>query len=232
MNISKNLIEIIKKKLNEILLLRNHIKKKEDNSYVSEGDLLVESLLIDYLSKCLRNHRIISEERIDNENKSYDIEGSYIFIDPIDGTENFISGLKEWGVGVSIFTNGRHQESLIYLPELNEYQITGMKINNFRSRIYGISSSLSKSDLEKLPLNSHEFRIIGCSMYNLLSVARGSFNVFENVKGVNCWDILPGINIAKEHGCKVYIDHEPYKDEILFPNKKYKVKVINSWMLK
>jgi myo-inositol-1(or 4)-monophosphatase len=64
-------------------------------------------------------------------------------------------------------------------------------------------------------------------MYNMLSVVRGSFAVFENVNGVNCWDILPGLNLALEHGCKATIDGQPYLGQILFPLKKYKVKISN-----
>ncbi len=232
MDISKNIIKIIKEKLSEILSLRQNMSMKADNSFVSEGDLLVEKILIKFLTKNLVNHFIVSEEKKLDKTHQWNKDGSYIFIDPIDGTENFISGLKEWGVGVSIFTDGIHQESLIYLPELDDFQITGMQIKKYRSRIFGISSSISKNDISKLPLQSHEFRITGCSMYNLLSAARGSFNIFENINGVNCWDILPGINIAMEHGCKVYIDDKPYKSEILFPDKKYKIKVINPQILK
>ena len=33
-------------------------------------------------------------------------------LDPIDGTENFCSGLKEWGVSLSIWQGARHAGSL------------------------------------------------------------------------------------------------------------------------
>lgn len=218
--------QIIRENLPKILEGRDSIQKKPDNSYVSSGDLLVQEIALDWVSEHFPKHTFISEELAPFDTCEWNEQGDYVVLDPIDGTENFISGLKEWGVGVSIYTSGKHQESCIYLPELDELQITGMPIKRYQSRIKGLSSSLTTEDLRGLEKEDGlEYRIIGCAMYNLLMAARGSYKVFENVKGVNCWDILPGLNIALEAGCKVWVDSKPYQGEILFPVKKYKVKI-------
>ena len=65
-------------------------------------------------------------------------------LDPIDGTENFTSGLKEWGVALSLWKNKIHYGSALYLPELNEFIISGQKIRKYNSRIVGLSSSYNK----------------------------------------------------------------------------------------
>ena len=223
------ILEDIKKNLEVILSKRSDFRKKEDGSYVSKGDLLIQSIVINKLKEILPNYYLISEEK-EKEffKKKWDKLGSFVILDPIDGTENFVSGLKEWGVGISIYQSGQHIESCIFLPELNEYLITGMKIKKLKSRIIGLSSSLTKKDLSNLPYDeSFEYRIIGCSMYNTLKAVKGSFKVFENVKGVNCWDILPGLNLALEHSCDVFVDEKPYKGQMLFPVKKYKIKISN-----
>ena len=227
MNTCKEIVNILEHRLKDILNLRDQIKQKIDGSYVSEGDLLVQSIIFDYLSDQMPEHELISEEMEPFDNSDWNINGSYVVLDPIDGTENFISGLREWGVGISIYTHGVHQQSCIYLPELNDVQITGMPIHNFKSRIIGLSSSLSKEDIATLPDKNCEYRIIGCSMYNTLSAVRGSFFSFENVNGVNCWDILPGLNLALEHGLEVSVDGKAYDGRILFPIKKYKIKITN-----
>lgn len=221
------MVSAIRAALSEIINLRDQVTKKDDDSYVSEGDLLVQSIVFDYVRKHLPEHELISEELAPFADRVWDPSGSYVVLDPIDGTENFVSGLREWGVGISIYTSGLHQESCIYLPELNDIQITGMPLRKFRSRIYGLSSSLNKNDLQRLPESGFEFRIIGCSMYNTLAAVRGAFVVFENVKGVNCWDVLPGLNLALEHGCKVTVDDQPYTGQILFPQRKYKIRISN-----
>ena len=227
MNICKALVSLISAQLSEVLGLRDRMTKKDDDSYVSEGDLLVQAIVFDYVREYLPEHELISEELAPFGERIWDPLGSYVVLDPIDGTENFVSGLREWGVGISIYTDGQHQESCIYLPELNDVQITGMPIRKFRSRIHGLSSSLTKNDLQQLPDSGFEFRIIGCSMYNTLAAVRGAFAVFENVKGVNCWDILPGLNLAFEHGCQVSVDDHPYTGQILFPQRKYKIRISN-----
>lgn len=227
MSICKELIEQVKVRLPDILDLRDQKIKKDDDSYVSQGDLLVQSIVFDYVRERLPEHELISEELAPFGDRIWAPQGSYVVLDPIDGTENFVSGLREWGMGISIYTNGWHQESCIYLPELNDVQITGMPVHKFDSRIYGLSSSLNKNDLQRLPDTGYEFRIIGCSMYNTLSAVRGAFAVFENVKGVHCWDILPGLNLALEHGCVVTVDDQPYRGQILFPQRTYKIKISN-----
>jgi myo-inositol-1(or 4)-monophosphatase len=226
MNICEEIVAEIKAHLVEILHLRDRFSKKDDGSYVSDGDKLVQSIVFEYVKAHLPGYELISEELAPFDNHIWRDSASYVVLDPIDGTENFISGLKEWGVGISIYAVGKHHQSCIYLPELDEVQITGMPLRKYRSRIYGLSSSLNKHNLLALP-DGFEYRIIGCSMYNLLSAVRGSFAVFENVNGANCWDILPGLNLALEHGCKVAIDGQPYAGQILFPLRKYKIRISN-----
>lgn len=211
--------------LPKILAGRDRIHLKSDNSYVSEGDLLVQSIAETWVKDRLPGYKLISEEMAPFDNP-WSPAGKYVVLDPIDGTENFISGLREWGVGVSIYADGEHQESCIYLPELGERQITGMPIKRYRSRIVGLSSSLTAEDIANLEWQQGvEFRIIGCAMYNFLMAARGAFKVFENVKGVNCWDILPGLNLAREAGCQTWVDNKTYHGQMLFPTKKYRVRI-------
>jgi myo-inositol-1(or 4)-monophosphatase len=222
MDYANNLLELIDARLDDVIALRADFIEKADGSYVSKGDLLISDILKKYFARVYPQHIFVSEEDYENE-KEWDTQGSYVFVDPIDGTENFVSGLKEWGVGVSVYTNGVHNGSLIYLPELNDFHFTGKKATIYNARIVGLSSSITSAELANRDYDDHEIRIIGCAMYNLLSAARGSFAYFENVKGVNCWDVLPGLNIALELGCDVWVDNLPYSGEILFPNKKYKI---------
>lgn len=66
---------------------------------------------------------------------------------------------------------------------------------------------------------------MGCSMYNLYNVIRGSYASYENIGGVNSWDILPGINIALEHDYQVEVNEQRYAGQFLQPDQKYRVKV-------
>lgn len=217
--------ELLEPRLPEILALRNEVTEKPDESYVTASDVFIQDTVAAYVNQHHPEIKIISEE-MDLPDSAYDKSAAYLVIDPLDGTENFASGLKEWGVGISIYERGVHKESMILLPELNESIISGAEIERFNSRIHGISSSLKKADLLGID-EGFEYRLIGCSMYNMFNVIRGSYKMFENVKGVNAWDILPGINLALEHGCTVLVDGKPYQGEFLWPDRKYRVKVSN-----
>jgi len=145
-------------------------------------------------------------------------------VDPIDGTENFTSGLPEWGISISCYANGAHIGSLIGCPEMNVWLRTGMPIEQFTSRIAGLSSSLSKEDLLKAT-QGYEYRVLGCCVYNMINVIRGSFYSFENPKGANSWDILAGLNLALEHNLNVTVEGKEYAGEYLSPDRKYRFKI-------
>lgn len=221
------IFQLVREALSEVLTLRDQYEEKPDGSFVSKGDLLVQALVAGYLQRFLPEFQLLSEEMAPFNESALNPAGTYVVLDPIDGTENFISGLREWGVGLSIFAQGRHLASGIYLPDLDEQLVTGDALRTFSSRIVGLSSSLNKDDLSRQP-TGYEYRVIGCSMYNMLAAIRGSFQRFENVRGVNAWDILPGLNLALEHGCAAYVDGHRYQGELLLPLRKYRVRVSRS----
>ena len=225
MNICNDIKQIIYLNLAEIVKLRSNKKLKYDGSYVSEGDLLCESLIKEYLQTNHSDFFLVSEETPEQNLLNIKKE-NIVILDPIDGTENYVSGLKEWGVAVCVYQNGLHKESMLALPELNEYIISGDTIERYESRIYGLSSSLDKEDLMKLE-TGFEYRIIGCCVYNMFNVIRGSYTVFENPKGAWIWDIIPGLNLALENNLKVLINEQQYHGELLEPNKKYRFKISN-----
>jgi myo-inositol-1(or 4)-monophosphatase len=116
-NICENFRQIIINSLEDIKNLKNKTLQKSDNSFVSEGDLLVQKLITDEIKENYSNYFLISEENDYEKNwKEFD---DFIVLDPIDGTDNFISGMREWGVGISIFKNKKHIESMIFLPDMD-----------------------------------------------------------------------------------------------------------------
>ena len=147
-------------------------------------------------------------------------------MDPIDGTENFISGLLEWGVGLSVFENNKHKESAILLPDMNLQIVSGDKIIKNKSRIVGMSTRHFKKGLQPCDKN-FDYRALGCSMINMYYVLTGSFNHYVDPIGGFVWDILPGLNIALENKMDVYVDDKKYNGEFLSPEKRYKIKILN-----
>ena len=223
-NICENFKQIIINSMEDIKNLKNKTIQKSDNSFVSEGDLLVQKLIADEIKKKYNNYYFISEENDHKEKwKKYN---DFIVLDPIDGTENFISGMKEWGVGISIFKNKEHTESMIFLPDMNITLKSGDKVSKNKSRIIGMSSRYFKKGLKPCD-NNFEYRALGCSMINMYYVITGSFKSYVDTNGGFIWDILPGLNLALENNCEVYVEGEKYNGQFLSPDKRYKLEILN-----
>ena len=223
-NICENFKQIIINSMEDIKNLKNKTIQKSDNSFVSEGDLLVQKLIADEIKKKYNNYYFISEENDHKEKwKKYN---DFIVLDPIDGTDNFISGMKEWGVGISIFKNKEHTESMIFLPDMNITLKSGDKVSKNKSRIIGMSSRYFKKGLKPCD-NNFEYRALGCSMINMYYVITGSFKSYIDTNGGFIWDILPGLNLALENNCEVYVEGEKYNGQFLSPDKRYKLEILN-----
>ena len=223
-NICENFKQIIINSMEDIKNLKNKTIQKSDNSFVSEGDLLVQKLIADEIKKNYNNYFFISEENDHKEKwKRYN---DFIVLDPIDGTDNFISGMKEWGVGISIFKDKEHTESMIFLPDMNITLKSGDKVSKNKSRIIGMSSRYFKKGLKPCD-NNFEYRALGCSMINMYYVITGSFKSYVDTNGGFIWDILPGLNLALENNCEVYVEGEKYNGQFLSPDKRYKLEILN-----
>jgi myo-inositol-1(or 4)-monophosphatase len=208
--------------IEKIQALRYKIRIKDDGSPVTDADVYIENLLHDFLRIELPGLRFIGEESFDF---AWDGKHTYLAVlDPIDGTENFCSGLKEWGVSLGIWYEQTHLGSMLLLPELGERLITGDKLSLLTSRITGFSSSFTPAIATGIEAAS-EYRVTGCAVYNLFNVARGAFARFINPKGAYVWDLLPGIMLALENGCEVLLDDKPYDGELLDPTRKYRVDI-------
>ena len=223
-NICENFKQIIINSMEDIKNLKNKTIQKSDNSFVSEGDLLVQKLIADEIKKKYNNYFFISEENDHKEKwKKYN---DFIVLDPIDGTDNFISGMKEWGVGISIFKDKEHTESMIFLPDMNITLKSGDKVEKNKSRIIGMSSRYFKKGLKPCD-NNFEYRALGCSMINMYYVITGSFKSYVDTNGGFIWDILPGLNLALENNCEVYVEGKKYNGQFLSPDKRYKLEILN-----
>ncbi|MGE8548990.1 MAG: inositol monophosphatase family protein [Alcaligenes sp.] len=216
--------DLIYELMPEVMRRRFKIKYKSDNSPVTEADYLIEKEVSAYLKSKVSDLVFVGEESFSLE--EIDPNATIALLDPIDGTENFCSGLKEWGTSLGIWKGGEHLASMLLLPELGGKLATGDKVEKRTSRITGLSSSFHEDILKEIKDNQ-ESRITGCAVYNLYNVATGAFKRFVNPKGAYAWDLLPGLMIALEQNCEVYVNGELYDGKFLQPNRKYRVDIRN-----
>ena len=214
--------DLIERNRAEIEERRYQITWKADGSPVTEADTYVEPLVEAYLRQELGSITFVGEETYAPGSRTLD--GWTAVLDPIDGTENFCSGLQEWGISLTLWRDGSHAGSLLLLPELGQRLLTGDRITPVVSRITGFSSSISDELVSELAVTG-EARISGCAVFNLMNVIHGSFRRFVNPVGAFSWDLLGGVMLALEHGCLVEIDGEVYAGEYLEPGRRYRVDI-------
>lgn len=201
---------------------RYDITWKPDNSPVTAADVFLEEAIRDWLIREIPGVCFIGEE---SWSPDLVVGDDWVAVlDPIDGTENFCSGLKEWGTSLSLWRGGRHQGSMLLMPELYEGMTSGAIPLVPRSRIVGFSSSYTADIGQGLAENA-EGRIMGCAVYNLFNVIRGAFARFVNPKGAYSWDLLAGAALAREAGCNVRIDDEDYDGRFLQPGRRYRIDI-------
>lgn len=215
--------KLVNASLPEVNKYRYTIEYKGDGSPVTRADKYLEESIKEYLDSQIPDLIFIGEETFCFDLKLVD-EGYLAVLDPIDGTENFCSGLKEWGVSLGIWKNGQHLGSLLMMPELGESLSTGQKVNKLNSRITGFSSSFTEEIASGIRA-AEEYRVTGCAVYNIYNVIRGSFSRFLNPKGAYVWDLLPGIMLALENGCEVLINDQAYDGGLLDPTRKYRIDI-------
>lgn len=215
---------LVRDHMDRIQTLRFEVEWKPDGSPVTKADILVEDAVGAFLKDKLGSVAFIAEESYRTE--SGDREGWTAVLDPIDGTENFTSGLPEWGLSLSVWHGGMHQASLLLLPELGVRLMTGDRVEVLASRLTGFSSSISPALVEQLA-TAGEVRLSGCAVYNMWCVITGRFRRFVNPVGAYSWDLQAGVMLALEHGCEVQIDGQPYDGRYLAPGRRYRVDVLN-----
>jgi len=208
--------------LDQTLSLRRNIAWKPDGSPVTDADFLHERWIGEMLRARIPGITMVAEE---SYQAGMALDSQWVaIVDPIDGTENFCSGLREWGIALSIWHEGKHAGSALMMPELNACMRSGQPVEKFQSRIVGCSSSYNEQ-IGKVISENTESRIMGCAVYNQYNVIRGSYSRFVNPKGAYCWDLQAGVSLALENNCTVFLEGEPYDGKLLAPDRRHRIDI-------
>jgi myo-inositol-1(or 4)-monophosphatase len=206
------------------------VEWKLDGSPVSDVDISIQEFIRELTLKYLGDYDLLSEET----EIPFSVNGNYVVVDPIDGTENFISGIPIWGTGVAFFEENTLKAGIVVFPELRIAMYSSLiEIEDtFKFRVF---REASQSRVQAFSSNSNwesavasfeaENRIFGCSLFNLLLAATGAINFHASTKGVMIWDIAPALVFALERDHKVFIDGKRYFGEFLNPYERYVVEI-------
>ncbi len=211
----------------------NKIEIKEDLSPVSNVDLEIEEMVKVLLNDHLPEASLITEEskfEFDLKSKS-----TFVVLDPIDGTENFISGLPIWGTGLALFYESKLVAGCILFPEmrliaktsniffddLNTYRTFRKHTQDSRIKLFS-SNSTWENQVNNF---GQENRIFGCSLFNLTQAALGNGSYYSSEVGVKLWDIAPALAIALEHGAEVRVNGIEFDGQVLDPYSRFMVEI-------
>ena len=204
---------------------------KQDDSPVGDLDVAIENFVELQMREYLPGFQMIGEESPFPSQWN----GNYLVIDPVDGTENFVSGIPIWGTGLAIFINNQLVASYVSFPEIGMGYASRVLRGLIQNDSKGFRGPLRRSRVDAYSSNSawgavvsdfrDEIRVFGCSLFNLILAATSSVNFKSSSKGVRLWDIVPAALVALEYGKSVRINGEEYFGEFLDPNLRFVVEI-------
>ena len=195
-------------------------EKKGFNDFVSYVDKGSEEMLVEKLSAILPEAGFITEEGSSSKKGE-----KYCFvIDPLDGTTNFLHGIKLYAISIGLFEDNEPVAGVIHVVGGNEvytaWKNGGAWLNGNRINVSAtakLSDSLvatgfpyydfGKLDsymqlLKWLCKNTHGIRRLGSASIDLAYVACGRFDAFFEY-GLHPWDVAAGITVLREAGGKI-----------------------------
>jgi len=208
------------------------ITSKEGMGVLTQADLESEEILLNGLNKEFPNDEILSEEKFYFDKKSIDnfSRNNLWLVDPIDGTNNFLSGFDHFAISIAYLENGHLKFGAVYQPlrsrlywaqrgegaffhdlSANDSQraLRGSNILKKKNELSLITSMCklveNKYKLEQLYQfneNVRSVRRLGSAALDLCFVADGVFDGFYD-DGLMPWDIAAGALIAKEAGLEI-----------------------------
>ena len=197
-----------------------HVTAKEGTAnFVTEYDLKIQNFLEERLSALLPGATFLAEEG--GEDREKPSSGFTFVIDPIDGTANFIRGLRNSSVSVGLLYAGEPVFGCVALPYAGETFtaekgrgafVNGKRISVSERRLrdsivlFGTSpyyreelGEATVGALERIFMNSQDVRRLGSAAQDLVLAACGRADAFFELR-LSPWDIAAGALIFKEAG--------------------------------
>lgn len=199
---------------------------KTDLTPVTAADEASEALIVAGLAEALPGVPVIAEEEAAARRLPSSIEPSFIIVDPLDGTREFLAGRDEFTVNVGIVTNGVPIAGLIAAPArgLLWRGVVGvgaermhLRLGSGEAKAYGrtpihtrpaperltVATSRSHLDentedfLARLPLAK---RYLCGSSVKFCYLAQGEADIYPRLSPTREWDLAAGCAILAAAG--------------------------------
>ncbi|MBL8510684.1 MAG: inositol monophosphatase family protein [Betaproteobacteria bacterium] len=202
-------------------------EKKHDGSFVTEADKVVQAALVDRLP-VIFNCPVLGEEMAEGEQKRIWHEADWLWcVDPLDGTANFASGKRCFGISVALMNRQQSLLGVVLDPNANEvfhaYREGGAFLNGKRlkalpskplieafievgrfKRLGRLGAALfARPPFRKLSMS-------GSSVLQWCHLACGRVDAFLHA-GEHVWDYAAGALILEEAGGRIAtIGHDDF----------------------
>jgi myo-inositol-1(or 4)-monophosphatase len=194
--------------------------EKSENELVTTADTQCQEIIIERIKENFPDHGFLGEESNDGHLLKIAPRGENIWwvIDPIDGTNNYASGIPYFAVSIGVIADGKPVAGVIFQPStesmftaainteaaLNNSRITcgSEPLTNFSN--VGIDGHFK----DKIPAWQNRimlmcrFRNFGTTAMQLAYVANGGL-VGTASHYPKIWDIAAGVIIAKQAGAVI-----------------------------
>lgn len=192
-------------------------EKTSINDLVTNMDKGIEKELVKKIRDYYPDDNIVSEEGYGDD--VADLDGTVWFLDPIDGTLNFVTQGENYAIMIGIFEDGVGQQAYIYDVtqdklytaikgrgvSCNEQSMIAPKNDALDEGVVGISSVLLLEDkypfVREIGKASLGARVIGSAGIESIEMAKGN-TVAYIAANLKPWDVAPGLIFMDELGMK------------------------------
>ena len=203
--------------------IKSFKSKGEISNLVTQTDIEADKLISSKIKETFPEHNIVSEELGSNN-----LHSDYTwYIDPIDGTNNFVHNYPSFAVSIGIFYKDNPFAGVVYdIPNSEKYfalknqgsycndsQISVSKTKQFKEGLFVtgfipydqkyIDKNLQI--IKNINLNSHGVRRLGAASLDMCHVAKGVLEGFWEYN-LQPWDTAAGNIIVTEAGGTVSDD--------------------------
>jgi len=218
-----NILKIIAQEAGEIVkegyYAHKNITHKGVVDLVTDYDIRTEKFIINALKKEFSEYTIIGEESYLQQGYTH---SKAIYIDPIDGTTNFVHGLPHLAISIGLWEKGIPLMAVVYNPILEEmyYALKGegayyndmpLCVSNqtaLQQSLIATGFPYAKVDqgkeyhwvinsLRSLLPHIRDIRRLGAAALDLCYLAHGKTDAFYEID-LKPWDVAGGILIVLE----------------------------------
>lgn len=181
---------------------------KADGSPVTAADEAADALIGEGLARLKLNVPVISEERAGREPARIE-GGDFIFVDPLDGTREFVAGRDEYTVNIALVTDGAPILGIITAPARN--LIWRGIVGRGAERLEFSGSKTSAPHHIHTRLRPADELIVMVSRSHLEARTRAYLDGFPQAKLVQCGSSVKLCYVA-EGGADLYVRLAPTHD--------------------